>query len=182
MLREHRGEADEVSRDRRQDQAEVPVYDCLDHDRPVAGNARITGSSRGRPTRPGRPTSPTSRRARVAGFGGRGGPALAADWRRRMCQWLPFQVTRASFLGCSCISFLSPSRRSRFFLFGRRGRLHLWHVAALVLLTALLLLPAVACVGFNSRPEAWFSVMWTHASGSPGVFVMGMHRPAGPHC
>ena len=64
-----------------------------------------------------------------------------------------------------------------FLLVGRRGRLHLWHVAARVLLTALLLLPAVACVGLNSRPEAWFSVMWTHASGSPGVSVMGMHAP-----
>ena len=40
-----------------------------------------------------------------------------------------------------------------FFLVGRRGRLHLWHVAALVLLTALLLLPAVACVSLNNSPE-----------------------------
>jgi hypothetical protein len=53
----------------------------------------------------------------------------------------------------------------------------LWHVAALVLLTALLLLPAVACVDLNSRPEAWLSVMRMHASGSPGVSVLGMHAP-----
>ena len=63
------------------------------------------------------------------------------------------------------------------FLVGRRGRLHLWHVAALVLLTALLLFPAVACVDLNSRPEAWFSVMRMHASGSPGVSVLGMNAP-----
>ena len=53
----------------------------------------------------------------------------------------------------------------------------LWQVAALVVLTALLLLPAVACVDLNSRPESWFSVMRMHASGSPGVSVMGMHTP-----
>jgi hypothetical protein len=63
------------------------------------------------------------------------------------------------------------------FLVGRRGRLHLWHVAALVLLTALLLLPAVACVELNSHPEAWFSVMRMHASGSSLVSVLGMHMP-----
>ena len=63
------------------------------------------------------------------------------------------------------------------FLVGRRGRLKLWHVAALVLLTALLLLPAVACVDLNSRPEAWFSVMRMHASGSSGVSVLGMNAP-----
>jgi len=63
------------------------------------------------------------------------------------------------------------------FLVGRRGRLKLWHVAALVLLTALLLLPAVACVDLNSRPEAWFSVMRMHASGSSGVYVLGMNAP-----
>src|SRR5262249_10642819 len=61
------------------------------------------------------------------------------------------------------------------FLVGRRGRLKLWHVAALVLLTALLLLPAVACVDLNSRPEAWFSVMRMHASGSPRVSLLGPH-------
>ena len=66
------------------------------------------------------------------------------------------------------------------FLVGRRGRLHLWHVAALVLLTALLLLPAVACVSLRSRPEAWLSVMRMHASGSPGVSVMGMHATGWP--
>ena len=64
-----------------------------------------------------------------------------------------------------------------FFLIGRRSRLRLWHIAALVLLTALLLLPAVACVNLNSRPESWLSVMRMHASGSPGVYVMGMHAP-----
>ena len=53
------------------------------------------------------------------------------------------------------------------FLVGRRGRLHLWHVAALVLLAALLLLPAVACVSLRSRPEAWLSVVRMHASGRP---------------
>ena len=63
------------------------------------------------------------------------------------------------------------------FLVGRRGRLHLWQVAALVVLTALLLLPAVACVELNSRPESWFSVMRMHASGSPGVSVLGMNAP-----
>lgn len=64
-----------------------------------------------------------------------------------------------------------------FFLVGRRGRLHLWHFAAIVLLTALVLIPAVACVNLNSNPEAWLSVMRMHASGSPGVDVMGMHSP-----
>jgi hypothetical protein len=50
------------------------------------------------------------------------------------------------------------------FVVGRRGRLHLWHVAALVLLTALLLLPAVAdSGGLFSRPEAWLSAMRRHA-------------------
>src|SRR5262249_58708867 len=63
------------------------------------------------------------------------------------------------------------------FLVGRRSRLQLWHVAALVLLTALLLLPAVACVELNSRPESWVSVMRMHGSGSPGVSVLGMHAP-----
>src|SRR5262249_56367125 len=63
------------------------------------------------------------------------------------------------------------------FLVGRRSRLQLWHVAALVLLTALLLLPAVACVELNSRPESWVSVMRMHASGSPGGSVLGMHTP-----
>jgi hypothetical protein len=60
---------------------------------------------------------------------------------------------------------------------GRRGRLRLWHIAALVLLTALLLLPAVACVNLNSSPKAWLSVMRMHTSGSPGVYVMGLHLP-----
>ena len=63
------------------------------------------------------------------------------------------------------------------FLVGRRGRLQLWQVAALVLLTALLLLPAVACVDLNRSPEAWLSVIRMHAGGSPGVYVMGMHAP-----
>ena len=63
------------------------------------------------------------------------------------------------------------------FLVGSRGRLHLWHVAALVILTALLLLPAVACVDLKSRPEAWLSVMLMHASGWPGVSVLGMQAP-----
>jgi hypothetical protein len=63
------------------------------------------------------------------------------------------------------------------FLVGRRGRLHLWHVAALVILTALLLLPAVVCVDLNSRPEAWLSVMRMHASSSPGVSVLGRQAP-----
>jgi hypothetical protein len=53
----------------------------------------------------------------------------------------------------------------------------LWQVAALVVLTALLLLPAVACVELNSRPESWFSAMRMHTSGSPGVSVLGMHTP-----
>jgi hypothetical protein len=55
------------------------------------------------------------------------------------------------------------------FLVGRRGRLHLWHVAAVVLLTALMLLPAVACVRLVSRPDAWLSVMRMHARGWPTV-------------
>src|SRR5688572_9513827 len=63
------------------------------------------------------------------------------------------------------------------FLVGRRGRLHLWHVAALVLLTALLLLPAVACDSLRSHPEAWLSVMRMHARGWPGLSVMRMHPP-----
>ena len=54
---------------------------------------------------------------------------------------------------------------------GRRGRLRLWHIAALVLLTALLLLPAVACIGLRSRPEAWLSVMGMHVSGWPTMLV-----------
>ena len=66
------------------------------------------------------------------------------------------------------------------FLVGRRGRLHLWHVAALVLLTALLLLPAVACDGLRSRPEAWLSVMRMHARGPPGLSVMRMHVSGWP--
>jgi hypothetical protein len=58
------------------------------------------------------------------------------------------------------------------FLVGRRGRLHLWHVAALVLLTALLMLPAVADRGgLFSRPGAWLSVMRMHARGWPTVLV-----------
>jgi hypothetical protein len=57
------------------------------------------------------------------------------------------------------------------FLVGRRGRLHLWHVAAIVLLSALLLLPAVACVRLLSRPDAWLSVMRMHARGWPSVLV-----------
>jgi hypothetical protein len=61
------------------------------------------------------------------------------------------------------------------FVVGRRGRLHLWHVAALVLLTALLLLPAVADRGgLFSRSEAWLSVMLRmlmHAHGWPTVLV-----------
>ena len=63
------------------------------------------------------------------------------------------------------------------FLVGRRGRLQLWHVAALVLLASLLQLPAVACVELNSRPKSWLSAMRMHASGSPGVSVLGMHVP-----
>lgn len=61
------------------------------------------------------------------------------------------------------------------FLVGRRGRLQLWHLAALVLLAALLLLPAVACVSLRSRPEAWLSVVQMHAIGQPEFHVMGMH-------
>src|SRR5689334_2231299 len=57
------------------------------------------------------------------------------------------------------------------FLVGRRGRLHLWHVVALVLLTALLLLPAVACVRLLSRPDAWPSVMRMLARSWPTVMV-----------
>jgi len=49
------------------------------------------------------------------------------------------------------------------FLVGRRGRLHLWHLAAFVLLTALLLLPAVSCVRLLSRPDAWLSVLRMYA-------------------
>ncbi|MGE3818228.1 MAG: hypothetical protein AB7I30_02225 [Isosphaeraceae bacterium] len=63
------------------------------------------------------------------------------------------------------------------FLVGRRGRLALWQVTVLVLLTALMLLPAVACVELNSRPESWFSALRTHARGSPGVSVLGMRMP-----
>src|SRR5262249_31909018 len=63
------------------------------------------------------------------------------------------------------------------FLVGRRGRLHLWQVAALVLLTALLLLPAVARVGLYSRPASWVFVLRVHASGSPAVSVLGMPAP-----
>jgi hypothetical protein len=47
----------------------------------------------------------------------------------------------------------------------------LWHVAAVVLLTALLLLPAVACARLLSHPEAWLSVMRMHARGWPTVLV-----------
>src|SRR5262245_15052874 len=43
------------------------------------------------------------------------GPVSLVDGRRRMCQWLPFQLTRASCPGCSCTSFSSQSRRSRVF-------------------------------------------------------------------
>src|SRR4051812_25902275 len=57
------------------------------------------------------------------------------------------------------------------FLVGRRGRLHLWHVAAAVLLTAVLLLPAVACVRLLSRPATWLPVMQMHARGWPTVLV-----------
>jgi hypothetical protein len=56
-------------------------------------------------------------------------------------------------------------------LVGRRGRLHLWHVAAVVLLTALLLLPAVSCVRLLGRPDAWLSVMGMHARGWPTMLV-----------
>src|SRR5262245_34538172 len=66
------------------------------------------------------------------------------------------------------------------YLVGRRGRLHLWHVAALVLLAALLLLPAVACVSLRSRPEAWLSVVRMHAIGRPEFYVMGMHANGWP--
>src|SRR5437870_4896175 len=57
------------------------------------------------------------------------------------------------------------------FLIGRRGRLHLWHVVTLVLLAALLLLPAVACASLRSRPEAWLSVVRMHAIGRPAMLV-----------
>jgi hypothetical protein len=57
------------------------------------------------------------------------------------------------------------------FLIGRRGRLHLWHVAAAVLLTALLLLPAVACVRLLGHPEAWLPVLRMHARSWPTVLV-----------
>lgn len=63
------------------------------------------------------------------------------------------------------------------FLAGRRLRIHLWQVATLVLLTALVMLPAVACVHLNSRPEAWLAVMRMHATGSAGVRVMGIPAP-----
>jgi hypothetical protein len=66
------------------------------------------------------------------------------------------------------------------FLVGLRGRFHLWHVAALVLLTAFLLLPAVACVSLRSRPEAWPSVVRMHAGGRPGLSVLGMHVSGWP--
>ena len=51
----------------------------------------------------------------------------------------------------------------------------MWHLAALVLLAALLLLPAVACVSLRSHPEAWPSVVRLHAVGRPEFHVMGMH-------
>jgi hypothetical protein len=51
------------------------------------------------------------------------------------------------------------------FLVGRRGRLHLWHVVSVVLLTAVLLLPAVACARLLSRPDAWLSELRMHARG-----------------
>ena len=57
------------------------------------------------------------------------------------------------------------------FLVGRRGRLHLWHVAAVVLLAALLLLPAVACVRLLSRPDTWLSVLRMHARGWSTMLV-----------
>jgi hypothetical protein len=66
------------------------------------------------------------------------------------------------------------------FLVGRRGRLHLWHLAALVLLAALLLLPAVACVSLRGRPEAWPSVVRMHADGRPALSVLGMHVSGWP--
>jgi hypothetical protein len=46
------------------------------------------------------------------------------------------------------------------FLVGRRGRLRLWQIAALVLLTALLLLPAAACVHLNSTPMGLHAPGW----------------------
>jgi hypothetical protein len=57
------------------------------------------------------------------------------------------------------------------FLIGRRGRLHLWHVAAIVLLSALLLLPAISCVRLLNRPDAWLSVMRMHARSWPSVLM-----------
>ena len=57
------------------------------------------------------------------------------------------------------------------FLVARRGRLHLWHVAAVVLLSAFLLLPAIACVRVLSRPDAWLSVMGNHARSWPTLLV-----------
>jgi hypothetical protein len=57
------------------------------------------------------------------------------------------------------------------FLVGRRVRLHLWHVAAVVLLTTLLLLPVVACVRLLSRPDAWLSVLRMHARGWSTMLV-----------
>src|SRR3954454_20683174 len=66
------------------------------------------------------------------------------------------------------------------FLIGRRGRLHLWHVVTLVLLAALLLLPAVARASLRSRPEAWLSVVLMHAVGRPEFSVMAMHANGWP--
>jgi hypothetical protein len=86
---------------------------------------------------------------------------------------LPVQEILLSWLFLHLLLIAIPAVAG--FLVGRRGRLHLWHFAALVLLTALLLLPAVACIGLRSRPEAWLSVMGMHVRGWPGLEVLGMH-------
>ena len=66
LLRQHRGQADARARDRRQDEAEVPLHDRLEPRPPRGRERRWTGSSsRRRPNGPGRPTSPTSRPARA---------------------------------------------------------------------------------------------------------------------
>ena len=65
LLREHRGQADASARDRRQDEAEVPLHDRLEP-RPPRGRERRGPAVRagGGRTRSGRPTSRTSRPAR----------------------------------------------------------------------------------------------------------------------
>ncbi|MDX2036577.1 MAG: hypothetical protein SFX72_07990 [Isosphaeraceae bacterium] len=60
---------------------------------------------------------------------------------------------------------------------GRRGRLRLRDIAAIVAVAAVVMLPAAACTRLNRDPAAWIPMIAGHAASSPGIALFGVTVP-----